>query len=53
MVAKWSDSKGSSRSENEKGQAHLCLMANSDKEDEEEDNSKGVLDFLNYCSKDK
>ena len=27
-------------------------MANSDKEDDEEDNSKKVLDFLKCCSKD-
>ena len=28
-------------------------MAYSDKEDEQEDKSKEVLDFLNSCSKDK
>ena len=28
-------------------------MANDDKEDKEEDNSKEVLDFLNTCCKDK
>ena len=50
MAAKCSDSKGSSESENKDRQAHLCLMVNSDKEDEEEDNSKEVFDFLNSCS---
>ena len=50
VVAKWSDSEGSSESENKDEQAHLCLMVNSIKEDDEEDNSKEVLDFLNSCS---
>ena len=33
MITKWSDSEGSSESENEDCQAHLCLMENSDKDD--------------------
>ena len=53
MVAKWSDFEGSSESENEEGQAHLCPMAISDKEDELEENSKEVLDFLDSCSRDE
>ena len=53
MVAKWSDYEGSSESENEEGQAYLCLMANSEKEDELEENSKDVLHFLNSCSKNE
>ena len=52
MVTNQSHSKGSGESENEEGQAHLCIIGNSDKEDELEENSKEVLDFLNTCSKD-
>ena len=53
MVAKWSDFEESSESDNEDGQTHLCLIANDNKADDEEDNSKEVLVFLNSCSKDK
>ena len=53
MVAKWSDSEGSTESKNEDGQAHLCLMANDDKDDDLEQNYKKVLDYLNSCSKDE
>ena len=52
MIAKWSDFEGSSESKNEDGQAHLCLMANDDKDDDLEQNSKEVPDYLNSCSKD-
>ena len=34
MVAKWSDSEGSTELESEDGQAHLCVMANDDKYDD-------------------
>ena len=50
MVATWSDSEGSSEPQSEDGQAHLCLMANDDKDDDLEQNHKEVLDFLNSCS---
>ena len=53
MDAKWNDFEGSSESKNEEGQAYLCFMASSDKEDKEEDNSKEVLDFLNSYFKDE
>ena len=53
MVAKWSDSEGSTESKSEDGQAHLCLMANNDKDDDLEQNHKDVLDYLNSCSKDE
>ena len=53
MIAKWSDSEGSTESESEDGQAHLCLMANDDKHDNLEQNHKEVLDYLNFCSKDE
>ena len=53
MVATWSDSKGSTESESEDGQAHLCLMANDDKDDDLDQNLKEVIDFLNSCSKDE
>ena len=38
MVAAWSDFEGSTESESEDGQAHLCLMANDDKDDDLEQN---------------
>ena len=53
MVATWSDSEGSTEPESEDGQAHLCLMANDDKDDDLDQNHKEVLDFLNSCSKDE
>ena len=53
MVAKWSDSEASTESESEDGQAHLCLIANDDRDDDLEQNHKGVLDYLNSCSKDE
>ena len=49
MVATWSDSEGSLEPESEDGQAHLCLMAN----DDIDQNHKEVRDFLNTCSKDE
>ena len=53
MVTTWSDSEGSTKPENEDGQAHLCLMANDDKDDDLDQNHKEVLDFLNSCSKEE
>ena len=53
MVATWSDSEGSTEPEIEDGQAHLCLMANDDKDHDLDQNHKEVLDFLNSCSKDE
>ena len=53
MIAKWSNSERLSESKNEDGQAYLCLMANDDKDDDPERNSKEVLDFLKSCSKDE
>ena len=53
MAAKCSDSKGSTESKSEDGQAHLCLMANDDNDDDLEKNHKEVLNYLNSCSKDE
>ena len=47
MVATWSDSEESIESESEDGQAHLCVMANDDKDDDLDQNHNEVLDFLN------
>ena len=51
MVATWSDFEGSSESESEDGQAHVCLMANNDDYDDIDKNHKEVRDYLNTCSK--
>ena len=53
MVTKWSDSEGSIVSKSEDGQVHLCLMANDDKNDDLEQNNKGVIYYLNSCLKDE
>ena len=53
MVATWSDFEWSTEPESEDGEAHLCLMANDDKDDNLEQNHKEVLDVLNSCSKDE
>ena len=53
MVATWSDFEGSTEPESEDGQAHLCLMANDDNDDDLDQNHKEVLNFLNLCSKDE
>ena len=53
MVTKWRDFEGSTESKSEDGQAHICLMANDDKDDDIEQNHKEVLHYLNSCSKDE
>ena len=53
MVAKWSDSEGSTKSKSKDGQAHLCLMANDGKDDDLEQRYKEVRDYLNSCSKEE
>ena len=53
MVATWSDSEVSSESENEDGQAHICLMADNDDNDDLDQNHKEVREYLNTCTKDE